>query len=34
MIEHRALAQIASAQLDWLRAKHHFAIGPYGNPLV
>jgi redox-sensitive bicupin YhaK (pirin superfamily) len=32
MIEHKPLAEIAGAQTDWLKAKHHFALGHYGNP--
>jgi len=33
MIEHRSINDIGGTQLEWLRAKHHFAIGPYGNPV-
>lgn len=32
MIEHRKLSEIGTGDLGWLKAKHHFAIGPYGNP--
>jgi redox-sensitive bicupin YhaK (pirin superfamily) len=32
MLEHRPLAEIAGIQTDWLTAKHHFALGSYGNP--
>ncbi len=32
MIEHRPLAEIGGANIGWLKAKHHFAIGPHGNP--
>ena len=32
MLEHKPLSAIAGLQTDWLKAKHHFAIGPYGNP--
>lgn len=32
MIEHRSLSEIGSGDLGWLKAKHHFAIGPHGNP--
>jgi DNA-binding NtrC family response regulator len=28
----RSRDEIASADAGWLRARHHFAIGPYGNP--
>ena len=32
MIEHRRIDEIGGTELDWLKAKHHFALGPYGNP--
>src|ERR1700743_351560 len=32
MIEHRELSQIGGGDLGGLKGKHHFAIGPYGNP--
>jgi redox-sensitive bicupin YhaK (pirin superfamily) len=32
MIEHRPFAEIGGTQSDWLIAKHHFALGHYGNP--
>jgi redox-sensitive bicupin YhaK (pirin superfamily) len=32
MIEHRSLAKIGGLDIGWLKAKHHFAIGRYGNP--
>ena len=32
MIEHRKLSEIGGGDHGWLKAKHHFAIGPYGNP--
>jgi redox-sensitive bicupin YhaK (pirin superfamily) len=32
VIEHRKLSEIGGGDLGWLKAKHHFAIGPYGNP--
>ena len=32
MIEHRTFAAIGQADLGWLKAKHHFAIGPHGDP--
>ena len=32
MLELKSLRDIASADTWWLRARHHFAIGPYGNP--
>jgi redox-sensitive bicupin YhaK (pirin superfamily) len=28
----RSRDEVASADAGWLRARHHFAIGPYGNP--
>jgi hypothetical protein len=32
MIEHRRIDDIEGSELGWLHAKHHFAIGVYGNP--
>jgi redox-sensitive bicupin YhaK (pirin superfamily) len=32
MIELKSLQEIAGAEKGWLKAKHHFAIGLYGNP--
>lgn len=32
MIEHRRLNDIGGSKREWLLAKHHFALGPYGNP--
>jgi redox-sensitive bicupin YhaK (pirin superfamily) len=32
MIEHRPLAEIGGTLSDRLAAKHHFALGRYGNP--
>ena len=32
MIELKPLKDIAGAENGWLKAKHHFAIGQYGNP--
>lgn len=32
MIEHRPLSDIGATHAGWLTAKHHFVIGPYGNP--
>jgi redox-sensitive bicupin YhaK (pirin superfamily) len=32
VIELKRLEDIAGAETGWLKAKHHFAIGPYGNP--
>jgi len=31
MIERRLFADIGGTQRDWLTAKHHFALGKYGN---
>ena len=31
MLQLKSLGEIASADAGWLRARHHFAIGPYGN---
>jgi quercetin 2,3-dioxygenase len=33
MIEHRPSARLGGSSLGWLKALHHFAIGPYGNPI-
>ena len=32
MLELRPHGEIARADIGWLKAKHHFAIGPHGNP--
>ena len=32
MLQLKSLDEIKGADLGWLKAKHHFAIGPYGNP--
>lgn len=32
MIEHRRLHDIGGSKHGWLKSKHHFAIGHYGNP--
>jgi redox-sensitive bicupin YhaK (pirin superfamily) len=32
MLQHKQLSEISGADAGWLKAKHHFAIGPYGNP--
>jgi quercetin 2,3-dioxygenase len=32
VLQLKSLGDIASANTWWLRARHHFAIGPYGNP--
>ena len=32
MLQLRSRDEVASADAGWLRARHHFAIGPYGNP--
>ena len=32
MLYLRSFADISGLDVDWLKAKHHFAIGPYGNP--
>ena len=32
MLQHKPLSEIGGADLDWLKAKHHFAIGGHGNP--
>ena len=32
MIEHKTLEDIGGTDRGWLKAKHHFAIGNYGNP--
>jgi quercetin 2,3-dioxygenase len=32
MLQHKQFSEISGADAGWLKAKHHFAIGPYGNP--
>ena len=32
MLELKSLDTIAGADMGWLKAKHHFAIGRFGNP--
>jgi redox-sensitive bicupin YhaK (pirin superfamily) len=32
MLKLKAFDEIKGADAGWLKAKHHFAIGPYGNP--
>lgn len=32
MLKLKAFDEIRGADAGWLKAKHHFAIGPYGNP--
>jgi quercetin 2,3-dioxygenase len=32
VLQLKSLSEIAGADAGWLRARHHFAIGPYGNP--
>jgi quercetin 2,3-dioxygenase len=32
MVEHRIFSEIGGTTRDWLKAKHHFAIGKHGNP--
>jgi redox-sensitive bicupin YhaK (pirin superfamily) len=32
MLQHKPFSEIAGADIGWLKAKHHFAIGIYGNP--
>ena len=32
MVELKSLQDIAGADMGWLQAKHHFAIGRFGNP--
>ena len=32
MLQHKRLSEIAGAEISWLKARHHFAIGGYGNP--
>ena len=32
MLRHKPLSEISGADAGWLKAKHHFAMGPYGNP--
>ncbi|HEF5875342.1 TPA: pirin family protein [Burkholderia cenocepacia] len=31
MLQHKPLAEIARVDLDWLKARHHFAFGAHGN---
>jgi len=33
VLQLRSRDEIASADAGWLRARHHFDIGPYGNPV-
>ena len=33
MIEIRRIEEIGGTEHGWLRAKHHFSLGPYGNPI-
>jgi hypothetical protein len=32
MLQHKPFSEIAGADIGWLKAKHHFAIGVHGNP--
>jgi quercetin 2,3-dioxygenase len=32
MLKLKAFDEIRGADAGWLKAKHHFALGPYGNP--
>jgi hypothetical protein len=32
MLKLRPFEDISGIEAGWLKAKHHFAIGPYGNP--
>jgi quercetin 2,3-dioxygenase len=32
VLQLKSFGETASADAGWLRARHHFAIGPYGNP--
>ena len=32
MLTHKPFSEISGGDLGWLTAKHHFALGPYGNP--
>ena len=32
MLQHKKFSEISGADAGWLKAKHHFAIGSYGNP--
>ena len=32
MLYLRSFGDISGLDVGWLQAKHHFAIGPYGNP--
>ena len=32
MLRHKSFEAISGLDGGWLKAKHHFAMGPYGNP--
>jgi redox-sensitive bicupin YhaK (pirin superfamily) len=32
MLRRKSFEEISSLDAGWLKAKHHFALGPYGNP--
>src|SRR5882762_9786274 len=32
MLIHKPFSEISGGDLGWLNAKHHFALGSYGNP--
>ena len=32
MLQLKSFEEISSVDAGWLKAKHHFAMGPYGNP--
>jgi len=32
MLIHKPFSEISDGESGWLMAKHHFALGPYGNP--
>lgn len=32
MLKLKPFEELSGVDAGWLRAKHHFAIGPYGNP--
>jgi redox-sensitive bicupin YhaK (pirin superfamily) len=32
MLQHKQFSEISGTDAGWLKAKHHFAIGLYGNP--
>ena len=32
MLQLKSFDDIGGVDAGWLKAKHHFAIGPYGNP--